>query len=109
MGQESFRECFWMLPVHEMPAWDFFDDVVIVEHPGGVPIVRGLRDGITEPRKDDRGHGDPRLQRCAGYRRELSVIAERRVQARPVREARPDRIEFTWIGAPVRRPSPDNR
>ena len=62
MSEEALRERIGVLAVHEMPAWHLFDKVIPVEHAGGTPIVRGLRNGISEPGKHDRGHGDSRLQ-----------------------------------------------
>src|ERR1700758_1132603 len=84
MSQEPFGERLGMLPMHEMPAWDLLDDVLVLEHPGGAPIVRCLGDRIIQARKHHHWNLDSRLQRCAGYRGELAVIAERSVQARRV-------------------------
>ena len=60
--EESLGERVGMLPVHEMPAADLLNDVLVVEHPGGVSIVRRLDDRIIQARKDDRWHRDSRLQ-----------------------------------------------
>ena len=84
MRQKPLGECLAVFPVHEMPTWDLLDDVLVLEHPRGAAIVGGLGDRIIESRKDDRGHGDTRLQCCRRHGGELSVIAEGRVQARPV-------------------------
>ena len=46
MIQQPLGERFGMLPMHEMPAGDLLDDVLVLEHPGGVPIVRRLHDWI---------------------------------------------------------------
>ena len=51
MIQQSLRERVGVLPVHEVPAVDLFNDVIAVEHPGGVPIIRGLSDGSPSPAK----------------------------------------------------------
>src|SRR3974377_2307402 len=106
MSQEPLGERLGMLPVHEMPAPDLLDDVLVLEHPRGAPIVRWLGDRIIQSRKGNDWHRDPRLQRCAGYGGELSVVAERRVQACPVGEARANRVELLRLRVPRRGPSP---
>lgn len=68
MSQKPLGERFGMLPMHEMPTSDFLDEVLVLEHPGGTPVVRGLGNWIIEARKHDHWHGDPHFQRCGGYR-----------------------------------------
>src|ERR1700732_1315569 len=84
MTQEPFGERLGMLPVHEMSAGDLLDQVLVLEHSRGAPVVGWLGDRIVPPRKGDHWHLDLRLQRRAGYGGELAVIAEGRVQARRV-------------------------
>ena len=62
MSQEPLGEHLGMLPMHEMPARDLLDDVFILEHPGGAPIVRRLRNRIIEAGEDHCRDRDPRLQ-----------------------------------------------
>ena len=144
MSQEPLGERFGALPMHEMPAsgnvnlkWprcdgtgirpvtattsDLLNDVLVVEHPGGTLIVRGLDDWIMEPRKDhwpdpgwltqetssrgpvtSTGTVIRAFSEFGRYRRELSVITERRIQARPVREGRADGVELLWVRVPRR-------
>src|SRR6202042_3554501 len=85
---------------------DLLDDVLTLEHPGGAPIVRRLGDRIIQSGKDDRWHLDPRLQRPTRYGGELAVVAERRVQACRIREARAHSVELRRVGVPRRGPSP---
>jgi hypothetical protein len=35
MSQELFGERLAMFPVHEMPAWDLLNYVLVLEHPRG--------------------------------------------------------------------------
>ena len=61
MSQQPLGEQLGMLSVHEMPARDLLDEVLVLEHPRGAPIVGGLGDRVIEPRKDHHWHCDPRL------------------------------------------------
>ena len=62
ISQEPLGERLGILPMHEMPARDLLDDVLVLEHPGGAPIVRRLRDRIIEAGKDHCRHRDSRPQ-----------------------------------------------
>ena len=62
LSQEPLGERLGMFSMHEVPAWDLLNDVLVFEHSGGAPIVRGLDAWIIKPGKDDRWHRDPRLQ-----------------------------------------------
>ena len=62
MLQQPLCERLGMLPMHEMPASDFLNDVLVLEHPRGAPVVRRFDNWIIEPRKDDHWHRDSRLQ-----------------------------------------------
>ena len=74
MSQQSLGERRWVLPVHEMPTGDLLDDVLVLEHPGGKPVIRRRGNRIVKSGKDDGRHGDGRGLNHRG--RSVSVVGD---------------------------------